>query len=913
MTEKLYTLPEKLKEIAEKNPNQIVIQSKQENSYKNYTYQEFYNTSLKIAANLQQLEIKPRDKIAIILENRPEWGFIYFGALTAGAINIPIDPQSSHKDLQFLLEDSESKIIFTSKKLLPNLISIVQQSQKIIVLDWDKKSGNNLINFSELLNFAANKKDINFPHISPDQLASIVYTSGTTGLPKGVMLTHSNFYANFLSIKKLPFSFYQSNMLSILPLHHTFPFMTTLIVPLFLQGKITYIENINSNELLECMREAGITMLIGVPQLFNIFYQQIVNAINNKPFYIKLPFLTLLEIFWLLRKFTSLNLGKLLLTQIHKPFGKTLKYFASGGAKLDPQIAKFFIQIGFNIIEGYGLTETSPVVTYNLEKIKHLNSAGKVLPDVNLKILEPDQKGVGEILIKGPNVMLGYYKHETATQEILKDGWFYSGDLGYIDKNGYLYITGRKKEIIVLSSGKNISPEEVELHYSKSPLIKEICVLEVSNKEEEKLIAIIVPDFEYCHKIGTVDIYGSIRWDLENLSKQLPPYKHIMGFNITKENLPRTRLGKIQRFAVKEQFLHELSAGIKIEKRKETSVISESDLALLASPKTQQIISVIQQKLNTNKAISLDDHLEIDLGMESLDRVELVVAIEKKLGLKIPADTLAKTFIIRDLINIIETLSTSQQISSPASPVEQKSTWKNILTMPLSQNLLQKIPLHQNKLEHLGTRALNTFLYIVFKLFWRIKVIGIENIPKDKPVILCANHISFLDGFAIAAILPTWLLNKIFFAGLANYFNAPILTRLMRIIPIDPNAQLINAMQASGYVLGNGYVLCMFPEGERSIDGKVKEFKKGVGILAQELNIDLVPIYISGTYDVWPRNKKFPKLFHKITITFGKPENIEELKKLGAEFDAKDDYEAIAKGIREKVIRACLKSLLCRV
>lgn len=556
MNKKLYILPDKLKEIINQFPDKIVMQMKKEDGYLEYTYKEFYEIVQSIAHSLLEQGIKKGNRVAIVLENRPEWGMIYFSIMLAGAVAIPLDPQSGQEEIEFFLSDSESKIVFTSSKLISlftGLTDSVPSLQKIMALDLERSS-EKIISFSETISVASDLKPlVSIPEVSPQDIASILYTSGTTGKPKGVMLTHKNFYSNFQSIDKLKLFSDKDNILSILPLHHSFPSMVTLIIPLFSQSKITYISSLKSEELLGCMRETGVTILTGVPQLFYMFYKHIVDGIKKVPFLMKLPLLGLIEILWLVRKVTGINLAKLALSKIHRTFGKNLRFFACGGAKLNEEVARFLVKIGFTILEGYGLTETSPVVTFNPLKKQKIGSVGKVIPDVELKIAEPDEYGVGEVVIKGPNVMEGYYKQEEETRKVLKDNWFYSGDLGYLDKQEYLRLTGRKKELIVLSSGKNISPEEVESHYAKSPFIKGLCVLATGKREEEKLMAVIVPDLDYYRKVGEVNIYEMIKWDLENLSKQYPPYKRIMGFVVASEDLPQTRLGKLKRFEIKDR------------------------------------------------------------------------------------------------------------------------------------------------------------------------------------------------------------------------------------------------------------------------------------------------------------------------------------------------------------------------
>ena len=274
MNKRLYTLPGKLREMVNQFPDRIIMQMKKENVYVEYTYKEFYEASGSITHSLLSLGIKKGDRVAIVLENRPEWGMIYFAIMLAGAIAIPLDPQSTQEEIKFFLSDSESKIAFISGKLLSLftvLIDSVPSLQKIIALDIEKSS-EEIISFSQTLSIAPDSKPLtSIPEVSPQDIASILYTSGTTGRPKGVMLTHENFYSNFQSIAQLKLFSDKDNVLSILPLHHSFPFMVTLIVPLFSQSMITYISSLKSDKLLECIREAGIPILVAVPRLLSLF------------------------------------------------------------------------------------------------------------------------------------------------------------------------------------------------------------------------------------------------------------------------------------------------------------------------------------------------------------------------------------------------------------------------------------------------------------------------------------------------------------------------------------------------------------------------------------------------------------------------------------------------------------------
>jgi len=896
--ELLPTLSTELAHVARQSPNKVAMQIKRHEVYEQITYAEIISTVEKIASALLSSGIGKSDKVAIILENRPQWPMVYFGILLAGAIALPIDPQSSVDDFYYYLHDAEAKLVFTSRELLPRFFSKITPlvpAEQIIVFDADVTT--------QGLAFAIwqNKQVVkSFPEITANDVASIVYTSGTTGKPKGVMLSHSNFLANYSSVAQLQIIYGEQNVLAILPFHHTFPFVATLLIPLFSKILITFAWSIKSDALLQCMRETGITVFVGVPQIFYLFYHQINANIKQLPFYLRLPVRALIKLLWLLRKFTHINLTKYVFRAVHQPFGNKLKFFICGGAKLNPEIELFLWQIGFTILQGYGLTETAPVDTFNPEHRAKIGSAGKAIPDVNIEIANPDVKGVGEIMIKGPNVMLGYYHKPEDTEQVLQNGWFASGDLGYLDADGYLFIVGRKKEIIVLSSGKNVSPEEVETYYSTCPFIKELCVLTIGSGEEEKLVAVIVPNFAYFRRVGEVNIYATIRWELENLAKNYSAYKRVMGFIITKDDLPRTHLGKLQRYAIKEKYEKELQVG-KEGANVANTQYGDEDLQLLALSTSKIICEVILQETKLTRPINLYDHLELDLGFDSLKRVELISILEKRLGVQMPAAIFATTFSVKELILAFNKLLETNQRGEPTA--KGNFSWGDIITTLPPDTLLNQIELQPSFVARSLMTLFCKLTHGLFILLFRLKVTGLEHLPRDKAMILCSNHANYLDGIFILAVLPWWLRQKIFFLGLRKMFDVPIiknLIKLTKVIPVDAAQSLVEALQACTYVLEHNQSLLIFPEGERSIDGEIKPFRKGVGILMQELQTELIPVYIDGSFAVWPRGRKFFRL-RPIKIIFGKPCNVADLREQGRALGAKDDYEAITLGIKYEV------------
>ncbi len=825
------------------------------------TYAELSEKVKKVAYCISSLGIEKGDRVAIILDNGPEFATVFFALAYIGAVAVPLDQRMTEKDVANIMSDSGAKILLTIDK----------------IKELDPPQG-----FTKAT-------------VEPEDLMVLLYTSGTTDLPKGVMLTHKNLCSNFNSLKKMKIFSPRDTILSILPLYHSYSLMTTLIAPIFSGSKVVYVPGDWPEKLADYIREAGTTIFIGVPQIYHMMHSRIMKKLSSieglKGLFVK--------------SVIALGLTKILLPKVKNAFGKGLRFFISGGAKLDAAVARDFFKLGFKILEGYGLTETSPVASINPVKRPKIGSIGTPVPDVRMRILNPDSSGVGEIVIQGQNVMKGYYKNEEKTKEVLKNNWFYSGDLGYKGKGGYFYITGRSKEVIVLSSGKNIYPEEIEKHYSNTPYIREMCVMGVlkgkGNSKLEYLHAIVVPDLEFFKQRGEMNVQRVLKATFDNLSKDIPGYRHIMGFTVTKEALARTVLGKLKRYEIEKKFLPVI-----LEEKEEEKVVSPEDRALLQSDAAKRLIACIKNALEIKGDVHLNDSIELDLGVDSLTRVELVLAVERCFNIEISDEMIATgIFTVKDILAKVEELLNSRATGhgSRATNEAKAIHWPGILKQELSGEFRKKISLELSWVDYVFTFIIKGLVSLFFRIFYRLRVEGAEKIPKKGPYILCVNHTSFLDGFIVLSGMPFRIELELFFIGFRRYFIVPIIRNLVRrsrIIPVDAT-QIIEAMQGSAYILKHNKALCIFPEGERSIDGEVKEFKKGIGIIAKELNAPLVPVYIKGAFEAWPRTEKFPKL-HPISIKFGSPVTPNELAKKGA---TKDEHEAIAAGIRKEIL--CLK------
>ncbi|MHB8069428.1 MAG: AMP-binding protein [Desulfobaccales bacterium] len=886
MNDSTQTLTGQLAQVAREAGDKVCILHREADAVREYTYGWLYRGSLAVARWLRAQGVEKGERVALLLENRPEWPLGYFGTLFAGAVAVPLDPVSRWDFLSYALEQARTRVIFTFPQAPLSQLRQLPFLEKIVVAGETGETGDKVLNFAEVLKTPGRAEGL--PSARPEDLASIIFTSGTTGIPKGVMLTHRNFCANCRDIAKLNAIGPDDNFLSILPLHHAFPFTGTLLLPLFSRARITYLDTLKAEAILRCLQEQQVTILVVTPQVLQHFYQGMERQLQKIPWPLRPLLLAYLNFGWRVSRVLGVNPAQPLLRKFRSALGQQFRFFVSGGAKLPEALGENLARLGFTVLEGYGLTETAPVVTINPPGAIRLGSAGRPLEGVEVRILNPDTRGVGEVLIRGDNVMAGYYGHEAATREVLEDGWFHSGDLGYLDRDGYLFIRGRIKDIIVLSSGKNVSTEEVAQHYLQAHSVKEIFV--TADAQAEKLAALVVPDLDFFREIGETDIYGKVKWDLELLSRDLESYKRVKKIVLSPEELPKTRLGKIKRYEA--QRLYQERSGKPREKKK---LAIEEGL----SPVGVVVVEILARQIGDAR-ISLDDHLELDLGMDSLGLVELLAALEGRFHLKIRDGEFTGILSVRELIDFI-----ARKEPEPAREGEEEiAAWDTILRTEPPPALLQRLGIEGGLAARMTTRGLTSVLGYWFRRMFSIQVFGQERL-QGRGYILCPNHASFLDGFLIAyAVGP--LRHHLFSLGYSRYFDLPVvrtLSKLIRIIPVDSARNVVAAMQVASYILRNRQVLCIFPEGSRSPSGKLGPFKKGAAILAKELEVKLVPVYIQGSFEAWPTGADWPRS-HPIRVLFGREHSWQELRKQGLKIAPEaDDYEAVSLGLRQEVLR----------
>ncbi len=533
---------------------------------KKITHKEFREMVNQLGTALIDMGLKDK-RIAVMGENRYEWGLAYLAIITGTGVVVPLDKALTEIELKDLIKRSEVEAIFYSKKY-DEIINNINEERvgnltKFISMDLDK-SNDKIISMKELIEKGKEliqKGDKRFieAKINPNEIAEILFTSGTTSLSKAVALSHTNICTNIMDIASVIKLYPEDTMLSMLPIHHAFECTVGFLYPMYSGCAIAYCEGIR--HILDNIKEYEISAMISVPALYENIYKNIMRNIEKqgKTKIVKRA----IKISKFLLKF-KIDIRKILFKEIHQALGGKARLFVNGAAALDPEVEQAFTDLGFFITQGYGLTETSPVISAGNDKYTRSGSVGPVFPSVELKIAEPNGEGIGEVAVKGPSVMLGYYQNEEANKEVFKDGWFHTGDLGYLDKDGFLYLTGRKKNVIVLENGKNVYPEELENLVSKLEEVKENFVFGMPDRDGDLKVALkVVYNKDYIQETYGDKSEKEIRdliWNkIKEINKTMPKYKYIKELIVTDKELIKTSTAKVKR--------HEEIANILKEKK----------------------------------------------------------------------------------------------------------------------------------------------------------------------------------------------------------------------------------------------------------------------------------------------------------------------------------------------------------
>lgn len=739
--------------------------------------------------------IQPGDRVIIFSHNRLEWVYLFYASWVKQGIVVPVDASTRADDLVAIVQDCQPAIVFCSHEEDETVRQAIEQFDNNILL----------LNIDELINSIVDDTQLIeeiWPQRPAEQTALILYTSGTTGKPKGVMLSYDNLQANLEVIQELNLITSRDRILSLLPFHHILPLTMTLVFPLKLGTTVVMVTSLERDDILQAMKQHQVTVMIGVPRLYERFAESIMAKVNSR--WIGRT------MFKLASKINRQAVSKKIFQQIHQAFGQQVRYYVTGGAKMDSDVARQLWTLGFKLLEGYGTTETAPLIAVNpLKKIK-LGTVGQPVSVCQVKLQ------AGELLVKGRNVMQGYYQQPNATEQVLKHGWYHTGDMAEIDQAGYVTITGRKDELIVLPNGKNIAPEAIERAIQANQmLIKEVAVI----MRQGQLTAIVYPELSAFNNIDQHAIQDKIKWEIIHpYNNRVANFKKILKVVISFEPLPRTRLGKLRRFLIKD-----------------LGQMTDTDAPIFEEPQ-DRVYQLLKEYLIGLRKMTVYPfhHLELDLGLDSLDFVELLSFIESSFGLRLSKEEINRFPDLKKLAGYLDKNKTQleteqinwQQILQQAEPRAEAPTSQAVRFRKLAE--------------------------YVFGHYFTVQCHGLQHIPQS-PCIFACNHLSFLDAPLVASALPPAILEKTFFVAKQKFFFFRLANYLsggkVILVPGDKDSRAVMLQAAA--ILKAGKNLLIFPEGTRSRNGRTGTFKKSFSILSRELNIPIVPVAVAGTFQAW--------------------------------------------------------------
>ena len=900
---------------AQRYAARTAVEVQRRDSVESVSYGDLARMAAQTRARLAAKGLAPGDRCVILAENDARWCAALLGILGTGAVAVPLDTNYAAKQIARLLEDSGSRLLLASARMeavARQAASLSGTGCTVLPLGGGEQVG------------AGDAPPSAACPARRSDSAVILYTSGTTSDPKGVVLTHGNLLAELEGIVRTVWLDEHDVLLGVLPLYHALALVANLVLPLSIGGRVVYLETLNSTELLRALDERGITALCCVPQFFYLIHERVRQQVAAAGGARRSVFRLMLALNAMLRRM-GINLGPRLFARVHRVLGPQMRLLVTGGSRFDPAIGRELYAMGFNILQAYGLTECTGGATVTRPGDPAVDTVGQPIWGVEVKLgprgdiggeSESGAASDGEIMIRGPVVMPGYFNRPDATAETLRDGWLMTGDLGVIDSRGRVRITGRKKEIIVLSSGKNIYPEEIEAHYLHSPYIKELCVMGRERPGEpaaERLHAVVVPNLDVMREKKVVNMREVLRFQIEGMGVALPSHKRVLSFEVWTEDLPRTTTRKLKRFEIAARARERTAAAVDADDAADAQagrVLSESDAAWCALPEVARALEVIAQAGKEKTPVHPDANIELQMGLDSMERVELLTHLEEMFGTVVSDEARQKIYTVRELIEAV----LPKDGASAAAGARSGDAWGRLLASapggvpeddPLLQGLLEPHSVTQTAL-FLGARLLRAAASFLLGL----RITGAHNFPAEGAFLLSPNHQGFLDMFLLAGALPWHVFRRMFFVGASEYYKTPLrqkVARAVHVIPVDPDANLVRAMQAGAFGLRHGKMLVLFPEGERTVDGEIKTFKKGAAILSTHLRVPIVPVAIRGSFEFWPRARAFQWRrclpgAGRIRISIGAPlPPPEPLAPGGDRRDAEKRYAAATDALRSAV------------
>ncbi len=822
-----------------------------------------------LACGLAAAGMAPGEPVALHAPNSPDWIVVRLALGATGALPMAIDDLTETATAQAIIAGAGCRWVFASAAHAAELQA--REGVRIVLVDRpDDADG-----------WRALRADAPtaLPVPSPDDPALIVATSGTTGAPKLFTLTHANLTANLAGVLAKGLIGSGDRMLVPLPLHHVYPFLVGLMTPIAAGATIILPEAVTGPLLVQALKSGRATIMVGVPRLYVALLAGLQARVASRGRAARLVFAGLLEVATALRK-GGLDIGRRLFGTLHAQMAPDLRLMVSGGAKLDAESTWMLEALGWRVASGYGLAETASLFTGNTPAAQRVGSEGRpIAAGTQARIASPDALGIGEIELRGPNVFDGYRDNpEANAAAFTADGWFRSGDLGRLDTDGFLHVTGRSKEMLVLGGGKNVMPEEVEAAYGVHPAVKEIAVLERAGA----LVAVVLPDAAALRGAGNARPEDVLRVALTAAAQDLPSYQRLAGYVRAREPLPRTRLGKVQRFLLPALY-DDLLAG---RTTQPAAPLSETDAALVAMPGAREVWEILKARY-PGKPVAPDASPSLDLGIDSLEWMSLAMEIEARIGLRLTEDEMADMASLRALL-----LRATD--GAPAPPARDPA----VLAAEVAAATAPPSPL-VFPLRVAGWALARGIGRAMFDL----GATGADAVPRTGGFIIVANHVSDLDPGLIAAALPFHAARRLWWSGAAErlFANraARAFSRTFQVFPVEERAPG-QAIAMARAVLARGDGLVWFPESWRSPDGQLQRFLPGIGLALDGMNeVTVIPAHIAGAFEAMPRDARLPRR-HPLRIAFGAPVKVAALASDAA--DPRQRAEHMAEALRGRVV-----------
>jgi len=866
-------------------PTRVAMRIERGGRKEQYTFDDVRELTLRAAGFLANNGISHNSRVILFSHNMPEWGMTYFGILKTGATAIPIDPASTVTEITAFAKAGEASAIVLSPKLAAENPEIGEKLKEagLEVAVWT---------FDEVFEIQTETEEAKRNALLPEKVhstsvASLIFTSGTTGVPKAVMLSHKNFVNMISMLSSVLDMDITDGVLSVLPMHHTFEFSAGFLTPFSNGTQITYLNELTAEDLSHTIENGHVTGMVGVPALWEMLHRRIKTRLRERGDWIADLADNVIEFNAWIRDNTPFNLGPIVFFPIHQGMGGKMRYLISGGSALSEKVQKDLHGLGFTVLEGYGLTESSPVLTVARPGNKLLRgSVGKPLPGVEVKIDAPDENGVGEVLARGQNVMLGYYNNEKATEAVLQDRWLKTGDLGRIDEDGNLFIVGRSKDVIIDSNGKNIYPDEIEDHYGKSAYIKEMSVVGLPDDDGgEKIAALVVPDYEFDITLSRAEVNKQIEQHFREVSAGLAFFKRVKVLHITPFELPRTATRKVKRPLVVEM-LQTLEDRV----RSKTKAVVESKGDDNAIWIRKIVASVSNRPLSD---VVMEDKLA-DLGFDSLMFVELQAAVEDAGG-RIPSpDTLNEVESVRELLTAVQRVDKNKKLADEPK-VEEKKQEEEIVIPSIVRRV--------------GNALVDFAQDTLYEGVLDTRIEGESNVPLHTNFIVAPNHTSHLDTGLVKKALGKDVAEQTVAVAAADYwfdtkYKRAYMNNFTTLVPIERTGSLRQSLRHVTQILGEGYNALIFPEGGRQATGQITEFKPIIGYLALNQKIGILPIYIWGTYDAFPKGTIIPKgssIGAKVGAKVGRFLEYDELAKMTEGVPNTEAYRLISARVQHEI------------